>query len=203
MRSFPTVVLFALLLIFPTIPRRSEAAITSILEEPGNTQVVSGIRNVRGWAFSGSGSIEHVEMFIDGVSNTTIPCCSARGDVKAAIPTAPDETGFSAVWNWGLVSNGQHDVIVRITDSLGTSVDRAVTITVQNLQDPAVGAFLQNEDLTSATCIRSGNGFCCNNVQVSGKTNHQVCNNVCYKWDVASQVPVLVSRACGEPVAIP
>src|SRR5262245_36605598 len=69
------------------------AGITAVLEEPGNGQTVAGVRNVRGWTFSGNSTIKSVEMFIDGVSRLTVPCCGDRGDVQAAVPGAPLASG--------------------------------------------------------------------------------------------------------------
>lgn len=98
----------------------AEAAIVGVLEEP--LGIGSGVGNVRGWAYStapGAAILSPIEVRIDGAKAYEVPCCSARGDVKAAHPEAPLATGFSGVFNWGLLEPGMHDVEVVLKSSEG------------------------------------------------------------------------------------
>ena len=52
---------------------------------------VQGVSLMRGWTFDTlpGETIDLVELFIDGVRNTNIPCCSPRQDVANANPGFP------------------------------------------------------------------------------------------------------------------
>ncbi len=81
----------------------ANAAIFGTLEAPD--EFASGISNVQGWAYTDTPGAELVQPFdvlLDGEVQFQVPCCGDRGDVMAANPGAPLQTGFSAVYNWGL-----------------------------------------------------------------------------------------------------
>jgi hypothetical protein len=184
-------------------PTPVPGVITATLEEPSDDQILSGVRNLRGWAFSTGGKITRIEMLIDGVPTTTVPCCAGRGDVQAHVPGAPAETGFSAAWNWGLVADGEHDVLFRITDATGSIVARTAHVTVATLQDESLGGFLSDTRFAGATCSRTQDRVCCNNVVLVSQTATQLCNDVCYEWDQASQGMVATGATCNNPVPVP
>jgi hypothetical protein len=175
------------------------SGITSLLEEPGSGQLVGGIRNIRGWGFSSNGPIVKVEMFIDGVSRLTIPCCGPRSDVQSKVAGAPLDTGFSGVWNWGLVTNGAHTVVVRLTDSAAVTADQTVQVTVKSIQDPGLGGFLSELNLASSTCTRTGDQICCSNVSLTSQHGQQNCTQICYGWDPASQGLITTASNCQPP----
>lgn len=82
----------------------AEAAITALLEAPN--EVASEVSNIQGWAFTTTPGAELTppfKVYVDGVEVLEIPCCGARADVQGVHPDAPLATGFSAVFNWGLI----------------------------------------------------------------------------------------------------
>ena len=60
---------------------------------------VAGVALVRGWAFDifDGESISEVAFFINGIPNTTIPCCSARKDIQSAFPELPEANTLNNV----------------------------------------------------------------------------------------------------------
>ena len=94
------------------VPARAE--IVGALESP---TVGAQVSNVQGWAFTTTPGAELIQPFqvrIDGVDAMVVPCCSDRGDVQAAHPSAPLQTGFSGVFNWGLLGGGGDLVAVEV-----------------------------------------------------------------------------------------
>jgi len=92
----------------------AHGGIVGLLEAP--TGIASGISNVQGWVYTttpGAKLVQPFDVLVDGAKVMQVPCCADRGDVKAAHPEAPLATGFSAVFNWSL-----------ITDPLGPLADR-------------------------------------------------------------------------------
>lgn len=82
----------------------AEAAITAVLESPN--EVASEVSNIQGWAFTttpGASLTPPFKVYVDGDEVLEIPCCGARADVREVHPDAPLATGFSAVFNWGLI----------------------------------------------------------------------------------------------------
>ena len=61
----------------------SQGAVRATFEGPGDGDNVAGVQIVRGWTFSdvASATITPVNLFIDSVLNTVIPCCSERQDM--------------------------------------------------------------------------------------------------------------------------
>ncbi len=102
----------ALALSQAAVPARGE--ILGALEGP---TVGAQVSNVQGWAFTttpGARLIQPFQVRIDGVDAMLVPCCSDRGDVQAVHPTAPRQTGFSGVFNWGLLGGGGDFVSVEV-----------------------------------------------------------------------------------------
>ena len=112
----------------------ARAQITGLLELPDG--FASGIANIQGWVFTSTPGAELVQPFevrIDGDLAIEVSCCSSRGDVAASFPQAPLRTGFSAVYNWGLVATaepastsqatGPREILVEVlvTDTMGGS----------------------------------------------------------------------------------
>ena len=126
--------------------------IVQVFESPEESQVVSGVAIIRGWAFADSpgASIREVRLAIDGQPGSTIPCCSERGDVAAAFPDNPNalSSGWGITVNYGNLPAGSHTTGVRLGDSTGASltVNHGVTVVT-------VGgfAFLDQFDLSRAT----------------------------------------------------
>ena len=90
------------------------------LPSEGAASTASGISNVQGWAYTTSPGAEidrHIEVFIDGTFAMLVPCCGDRRDVEAAGGTLL--SGFSGVYNWGLLATGAHELEVRIKSTIG------------------------------------------------------------------------------------
>jgi hypothetical protein len=108
--------------------------IVQFFESPEESQVVSGVAIMRGWAFADAldASLSEVRLVIDGVPSSTIPCCSQRGDVAAAYPGNPSavNSGWGITVNYGLLSSGFHSISAQIADSAGTSVSISHGVTV-------------------------------------------------------------------------
>ncbi len=88
----------------------ARADIIGALELPDG--FASGISNVQGWVFTNTPGAELVSPFtvrINGVEQFKVPCCGDRGDVQASVPGAPLLTGFSGVYNWGLIATAAAD----------------------------------------------------------------------------------------------
>jgi len=104
----------------------AHGAIIANLEQPGD--FASGISDVQGWAFTtvpGARIDTLIQVNIDGKPAVRVPCCSDRADVPSKFAGAPALSGFSGVFNWGLLARGTHHLEVVITSSAG----EALTIT--------------------------------------------------------------------------
>lgn len=105
------------------------AQIVGNLEAP--SLVASQASNVQGWAYTKTPGAELVQPFqvlINGEPVFDVPCCSARGDVQAARPDAPLRTGFSGVWNWGLVAVDLGLAVAELSRSEGVSINVSVVV---------------------------------------------------------------------------
>lgn len=89
--------------------------------------VASGVSNAQGWAFSSAGSITSIRLLRNGQPFLSLPCCSERGDVQAAMPGAPLLSGFSAAVNWGL-NPGVQSLTLVVRDSAGNELRENRTI---------------------------------------------------------------------------
>ena len=77
------------------------------LDVPSNGDRLSGIGSIHGWKCTPDGEI--TVAFNDG---EPIPATygSPRGDTRAACGDA-GHTGFSTLWNWALLGDGEHTAI--------------------------------------------------------------------------------------------
>jgi len=158
------------ILIVVAAASRSDAAIVGVFEEPEG--ISSGVGNVRGWAYStvkGATILSPLEVRIDGAPAYQVPCCSARGDVVAADPKAPLDTGFSGVFNWGLLTPGMHDVEVVVKSSAGESRTFSVKITTVRIGDKT---FLSRLRFTGESKCTFGNA------SAGGDDARIVCTNL-------------------------
>lgn len=90
--------------------------------------VATGIANAQGFVFSEAGSIAKVELFVNGKKEATLPCCSERGDVQAAVEGAPLRTGFAGAISWGRLGNETHTMKLKVTDSAGNTTSETRTV---------------------------------------------------------------------------
>ncbi len=105
--------LFALLLTASAV--RADT-ITAFLDNPPDHTGIAGIGTINGWAFATNGADVTVYLRIDGTTqeDSIIPCCSPRADVQMAVEGAPLDTSYSGVFNYALLSPGEHTVGVEI-----------------------------------------------------------------------------------------
>mgnify|MGYP001997268099 FL=1 len=97
------------------------------IEEPISGGMHSGIGMIRGWAVS-SDAIERVEVFVDGEYLYDIPHGGKRRDVGNVFEEIPnsDQSGYAAAVNFSGLEKGDHDLVIRVTDSFGSVVERSV-----------------------------------------------------------------------------
>merc|ERR1711939_441722 len=112
-----------------------DSSIKLVIEEPG-AEIMTGIRNMRGFALGDEG-IDEVVWYLDGDLKGRIPYGGSRGDVEAAYPGYPDSEspGFSQVWNYANMEPGEHTILVRAYDLAGNYNEKEVTFTTARFGD--------------------------------------------------------------------
>ena len=110
------VLLVALLALLLTASAVRADEITAFLDNPPDHTGIAGVGTINGWAFATNGAPVTVYMRIDGTTqeDSIIPCCSSRADVQMAVEGAPLDTSYSGVFNYALLSPGEHTVGVEI-----------------------------------------------------------------------------------------
>lgn len=116
-----------------------------------------------------------VKLRVDGVTlDLRVACCTPRQDVDAAVPGAPDNTGFGIVVNFSNLSPGPHliGVDARSTDAFDdffgdqerTVIDHTVIVV-----RPGNTSFLTGLNLSGSTCsvVPGNNEIQLNNVQLT------------------------------------
>ena len=125
--------------------------------------ITSGIANGQGWTFSSAGSIPSVELFVDGLKEATLPCCSERGDAPG-----PILSGFAGVISWGRFSPGDHAAALVVRDSAGNEKTETRTITtVRTLSDVA---FARDLSFADATCSTTDDELACTGLEFTQGT---------------------------------
>jgi hypothetical protein len=111
------------------------------IEEPIAGGMHSGIGMIRGWAVS-SDAIERVEVFIDGEYRYDIPHGGKRRDVGNVFEEIPnsDRSGYAAAVNFSGLEKGDHDLVIRVTDSFGSIVERSVEFGVTRFEKSFISA---------------------------------------------------------------
>jgi len=111
------------------------------VDEPSPGGIHTGIGNVRGWAIS-SNPIERVEIFIDGAYQFDIPHGGARGDVGNAFPDIENSalSGYAAAVNYNNLAPGEHELVVRATDSFGSTIERTIDFEVIRFEKSFISA---------------------------------------------------------------
>jgi hypothetical protein len=105
---------------------------TGSLDLPASGTTVSGMVAVEGWAFD-SVSATTLDLYVDGVLNSSGVPNIARPDIVAAFPGAPANTGYQFNLDTTQLPNGQHTLEVRATDASGNiGLLPYHTVTVQN-----------------------------------------------------------------------
>jgi hypothetical protein len=111
------------------------------VDEPSPGGIHTGIGNVRGWAIS-SNPIERVEIFIDGAYQFDIPHGGARGDVGNAFPDIENSalSGYAAAVNYNNLAPGERELVVRATDSFGSTIERTIDFEVIRFEKSFISA---------------------------------------------------------------
>ena len=153
----------------------------------GAASIASGISNVQGWAYTTSPGAEidrHIEVFIDGVFAMLVPCCGDRRDVEAAGGALL--SGFSGVYNWGLLATGAHEIEVRIKSTIGEEL----TIR-RDLRTARFGghAFVQTLEFTNGTggSYTGGTLSCETTPQPSNSGSGGQATIRCFNWIASSR----------------
>jgi len=149
--------------------------VPTVLENPAQDQSVGGIGVVSGWSFVRGNKDVRVKLRVDGVTlDLRTACCTPRQDVDAAVPGAPDNTGFSMLVNFSNLSPGPHLVGIdaRSTDAFDDFFgDKERTVIDHNVYviRPGNTSFLTGLNLSGSTCSISpaNNEVQLNNVQLT------------------------------------
>ncbi len=171
----------------------SPITLTWELPPPSSVGVASGVSNAQGWAFSTEGTIEEVELFVDGQSEGRLPCCSPRGDVEESVAGAPRDTGFAGAVSWGRFASGEHSMELRVRDSAGNALAlwRQVR-TVKMLPDVA---FARNLEWGEACDLLAGGRLRCSGL---GFEQGSCAGNITFQWSNGKQAFELV-EGCATP----
>ncbi|MGV6852223.1 MAG: hypothetical protein ACWA5R_08600 [bacterium] len=152
------------------------------LEAPIATDVQSGVANIRGWGFS-SVDIDRVELYVDGDFITNIPIGAARPDVGQAFPSNASAalSGFSMVFNYGLLSQGGHTFRVDIVDADGAVRSASRDIDVASFNQ---GFITEADPLDFSQAVVSGSGH---QLNVQNVILNQQTYNLVLVWREESQ----------------
>jgi len=158
------------------------------LESPNHGDTGSGIAVVRGWAVAPAGrAIQRVQLFVDGEPSMTIPCCSYRSDVAAALPGESNaaNSGFGVTFNYGNLSAGVHSMTVEIEDSSGALRKFVRGILVRN---PGDFSFLEQLDLGAAQVRIAGGQLVIEGALARDKATGQTAQrNLRFQWNNPAQ----------------
>jgi hypothetical protein len=104
------------------------------LDAPQTGDTISGTSaTLSGWTF-GTSPISDVQILVDGTVIGSATYGLSRPDVAAAYPGQSDNTGFQYSLDTTRFSNGQHSIVVKVTDTSGKF---AIFPTVQvNISNP-------------------------------------------------------------------
>lgn len=152
------------------------------LEEPANGDVLSGISNLRGWAFALSG-IDRVELYVDGLYQGRLPVGGRRADIQAAFPAYPGalESGYSMAYAYTNLSPGSHRVLVRAYDNHGNVAEQSANFNVVHFGTPYI-ADPAGVSLQGATVSHDGSAIYIDNLLADGKRFR-----VTMRWRMAAQ----------------
>jgi hypothetical protein len=153
----------------------ADSGFMATFESPEEGQAVSGIGLCRGWAFAGqvNAAISGVRLLLDDTLAGFIPCCSARLDVAAAFPDAPNalNSGWGITLNYGRLSSGLHRLGVQIQSSAGDSLTLSRGVTIVNIGG---FEFLNQFDLSTATAqVQDGTLIVIQGANVRDKVSEQ------------------------------
>jgi|GEM_PF-2385483 len=156
--------------------------VEAVLENPIQDQTVGGIGMLSGWAFVHGDKDVRVQLRIDGETrDDRLACCTARQDVDATVPGAPDNTGFGMLVNFSNLTPGPHliGVDARSSDAFDDFFgDRERLVIDHNVivVRPGNTNFVDMLNLNGATCSIANNEIALQNVQVSSNQGTSTTN---------------------------
>jgi uncharacterized protein YkwD len=161
----------------------AQAQIKFAIGEPADGSTRSGIGQISGWAVSDS-QIVSVEAFIDGVSVGFVPYGGTRLDVAEAFPDYPDSdlSGWSMKWNYALLDEGEHEIVVIVTDFEGNEASQIHSFSTTGFNSE----FIENPedvDLTGASISIPEPGI----IVVLGAVIEGETVDIELRWDTAAQ----------------
>jgi hypothetical protein len=170
-------------------------------ESPSEGQVAAGIGVLRGWMFADEHgvAITSVQVLLDGVTVTTLPCCSARGDVAAAFPDNPNalQSGAGLVLNYGELRAGPHTLGLEIAAANGAALTLSRAVLVLK---PGGFSFLDLFDLADASVHIAGEELVLEDVRVRDKASQlERTVSLRFRWDESAQAFILAAN--DPPVA--
>ena len=165
------------------------AGIVSEWERTSAEALVSGDQVIRGWMFAEEIGVPlaAVRVVLDGGSATTLPCCSARGDVAAAYPDNPNALGSGAalVVNYGNLTAGLRVLGLEIEAANGARLafTRAITVLKFGRFD-----YLDQFELAQAAVRLEGEALVLTDVRVREETSgREKVLTLRFRWDTAPQ----------------
>ncbi|WP_299776211.1 hypothetical protein [uncultured Pseudoteredinibacter sp.] len=172
-------------ILYPNPVSSNDPDVRLSIEEPNSSQVKSGISNIRGWAI-GLKDIRLVEVSIDNGSYQSIPYGGVRTDVASAFSQYPKSgnSGYSMLFNWGLLSPGQHQIRVRAHDIDDNVATITRNVTVASFNDSYVSAV----NIGGSSSISNQKTVTLNNVNADNQNY-----TVKLEWDNAAQKFNIVS----------
>jgi hypothetical protein len=119
------------------------------LENPTGREIVSGVKPIYGWALDGQ-AVSTVELYVDGVYICDIPHGGIREDIIEAYPDYPeaDRSGFALIWNYSVLSSGEHTVLVRVHNTKGETLDLHASVTVVKFHGDLVTTLSSDTNLS-------------------------------------------------------
>ncbi len=171
----------ALLLAAVAMPARAE--IQFAIGEPTADSTRSGIGQISGWAV-GDNEIIAVEAFIDGASVGLVPYGGTRQDVAAAFPNIPDSehSGWSMKWNYSLLAEGEHSLMVVVTDIEGDQQSSDITFDTTGFKSEFI-VDPESVRTTGATITTPEHG----RIVITGAEVEGESVDIELHWDTASQ----------------
>lgn len=124
------------------LPLAAAADTVFWLDTPPDGATVAGLVQVNGWVLDERG-VSGVDLYVDGVFVASADLNIARWDVLQAYPwyagTPAEKPGFRTSFNAGSLTDGVHDLFLRVTFSDSTTEDfgnRSVTVDTTINQAP-------------------------------------------------------------------
>jgi hypothetical protein len=124
------------------------------LENPTGREIVSGVKPIYGWALDGQ-AVSTVELYVDGVYICDIPYGGIREDIKEAYPDYPeaDRSGFALIWNYSVLSPGEHAVLVRVHNTKSETLDLDASVTIVKFHGDLVTTLTPDTNLSQQIAV--------------------------------------------------